>query len=87
MSMKFSLREPLSVVIFGDGDDENVVRLKCMLLKCGMCNFIKGCMEKRGEVETSRAGLFIVSRGSVSPSQRKSIEAEARRLAVPLLQL
>jgi hypothetical protein len=83
--MKRSVREPLSVVIFGDSDDENIVRLKCMLLKCGMCNFVKGCMEK--QVETSRAGLFIVSRDSVSEAQRLRIKAEARRLAVPVLQL
>ncbi|MEW6209129.1 MAG: hypothetical protein AB1631_12235 [Acidobacteriota bacterium] len=83
--MKFYIREPLSVIIFGDGDDEKIVRLKCMLLKCGMCNFVKGCI--LGEIETSRAGLFIVSRGSVSKSQREMIEAEARRLAVPVLQL
>ncbi len=83
------MSEPLSIVIFGDSKDEQVIALKCFLIKHGFCNFASGCFDAgrcpaEGE---KRAGLFVVSRASVSATEMETITNESRRLAVPVLQL
>ena len=82
------MKEPLPILIFGDIDDEQIVRLKCWLLKCGVCNFSIGHMERceQGEFPDTCAGLYIISRASVNRKQVERINAQARRLAVPVLQ-
>lgn len=83
------MRDPKSIVIFGGRDDERVIWLKCLLIKCGVCNFADGCMEAercRRMIEEHRVGLFIVSQ-SVGPNEMEGINDAARRLAVPVLQL
>ena len=84
------MRESLSIVIFGDNDDAQVVALKCFLVKHGFANFTTGCSRAaqcRLLERERRCGLFIVSRASVSSAEIEAIAAESRRLAVPLLQL
>jgi hypothetical protein len=83
------MREPLPILIFGDINDEQIVRLKCWLLKCGICNFSVGRMERceQGKFAEAQAGLFIISRASVNLQEVEKISARARRLAVPVLQL
>ena len=77
------------VVIFGASGDERLVRLRCLLLKCGICNFASARADSFCDCELSmqRAGLFIVSRESVGAAELESINAEAERLAVPVLYL
>ena len=83
------MTESRSIVIFGDNGDEQIVRLRCLLLKCGVGNFAScDAADCRGcDFAMDRPGLFIVSRRSVSPAQIESIDTEARKLAVPVLYL
>jgi hypothetical protein len=84
------MREPLPIIIFGDQSDARLIALKCILLKCGVCNFVPGQLDGCGRCEmadSERAGLFIVSMASINSREMKSISAEARRLAVPVLHL
>lgn len=84
------MREPLPIIIFGDQSDARLIALKCILLKCGVCNFVPGQLDGCGRCEmadSQRAGLFIVSMASINPHEMEYISAEARRLAVPVLHL
>lgn len=84
------MREPLSIVIFGDSGDAQVIALKCFLIKHGFCNFTSGCLRDARHCPAEcekRASLFVVSRASVSAAEMETITAESRRLAVPMLQL
>ena len=78
-----------SIVIFGGSGDDRLVRLRCLLLKCGVCNFASGRADECADCElsTPSAGLFIVSRETVTSAEMESINAEAERLAVPVLYL
>ena len=78
-----------SIVIFGSCGDDRLVRLRCLLLKCGIRNFASGRADECAhcELSTPSAGLFIVSRESVSSDEMATINAEAERLAVPVLYL
>ena len=82
------MRDPLPIMIFGDQSDARLIALKCILLKCGVCNFVPGQLDGCGRCEmadSQRAGLFIVSMSSINPNEMENISAEARRLAVPVL--
>jgi len=84
------MKEPLDIIIFGDRGDERIIMLKCLLLKCGICNFAEGRLDICGRCKLAddvQPGLFIVSSASVSPLQIDHVHAEANRLAVPILQL
>jgi len=83
------MKDPKNIVIFGSTNDEQVVWLKCLLIKCGVCNFADGCVEVercRQMIEEQRVGLFIVSQ-SIGPIEMEGINAAARQLAVPVLHL
>jgi hypothetical protein len=85
-----SMRDLKNIVIFGGQDDERVVWLKCLLLKCGVCNFADGCFDAercRRMIEERSVGLFIVSRESVGPNEMEGINATAQMLSVPVLHL
>ena len=83
------MKDAQSIPIFGGGGDDRMVRLRRLLLECGVCNFescdaaiCRGC-----DALLDRPGLFIVSRQSVIPADIETIDAEARKLAVPVLYL
>lgn len=84
------MREPQTILVYGDRDDETLLRLKCSLLKCGVWNFFTGRLDPGHRCvppDDERVGLFIISRASVSSVEMQSIYAEARRLAIPVLQI
>lgn len=84
------MRDLKSIVIFGSRDDERVIWLKCLLIKCGVCNFADGCLKaerRRPFMDENSVGLFIVSRSTVGPDEMEDISAVAQRLSVPVLHL
>ncbi|MEW6129641.1 MAG: hypothetical protein AB1757_21555 [Acidobacteriota bacterium] len=82
------MKEALPIIIFGDSNDEQIIRLKCWLLKCGVCNFAHCRLEDCLRFEKNmQAGLFIISRETMNPTQIEAVSLQARRLAVPVLQL
>lgn len=88
--MKSYMRDPLPITIFGDYEDQRLIALKCMLLKCGVNNFKSGQLDALGRckiVDCERTGPFIVSMASVRPREMTSITLVANSLSVPVLHL
>ncbi|MEW6732516.1 MAG: hypothetical protein AB1489_14400 [Acidobacteriota bacterium] len=83
------MKEPLSIIIFGDSSNEQLIQLKCLLMKCGICNFASKQINDCNQCDPceEKAGLFIVSRESVTSAQMETICVKAKRLSVPILQL
>lgn len=85
-----SMKDLKNILIFGDRNDERVIWLKCLLIKCGVCNFADGCLKeerRRQLMDEDSVGLFIVSRSTIGPDEMEDISAEAQRLSVPVLHL
>lgn len=82
------MKEPLSIIIFGNSNDDHLIKLKCLLLKCGVCKFANGCFNDSGHCTFAdeKPGLFIVSRDSISDAQLETLNVEAQRWAIPILQ-
>lgn len=83
------MRKNLSIIIFGNSEDIELISLKCLLIKCGIGNFIS---KKANELESydwaqaKNNSLFVVSR-SLNPKEVESIFTQARLFSVPVLQL
>jgi len=53
------MRKILSIVIFGSGEDIELISLKCLLIKCGIANFTS---KKPNELDTydfSKAKIML----------------------------
>jgi hypothetical protein len=83
------MRKSLSVVIFGSSEDIELISLKCLLIKCGIANFIS---KKPNELDTydfSKAknnALVVVSR-KLKTTEVENIFTQARQFSIPILQL
>ena len=83
------MRKNLSIVIFGSGEDIELISLKCLLIKCGIANFIS---KKPSELDTydfsktKNNALVVISR-KLKATEVESIFTQARQFSIPILQL
>ncbi len=83
------MRKNLSIIIFGNSEDIELISLKCLLIKCGIGNFTSKKPNELESYDWSQArnnSLFVVSR-SLNPKEVESIFTQARQFSVPVLQL
>jgi hypothetical protein len=83
------MRKNLSIIIFGNSEDIELINLKCLLIKCGIGNFFSKNPSELDDCDwsqTKSSSLFVVSR-SLKPKELECIFTKARRFSVPVLQL
>lgn len=83
------MRKSLSIIIFGNSEDIELISLKCLLIKCGIGNFTSKHFTELDSYDWSEAktnSLFVVSK-NLNPKEVESIFTQARQFSVPVLQL
>jgi hypothetical protein len=83
------MKRNLSIIIFGNSEDIELISLKCFLVKYGIGSFISKKPSELNSYDLSAAknnALFVVSR-NLNPKEVESIFTQARQFSVPVLQL
>lgn len=83
------MRKNLSIIIFGNSEDMELISLKCLLMRCGIHNFTSKKSNDLNDYDWFQAktnSLFVVSR-NLNSKEVESIFTQARQFSVLVLQL